>query len=169
MVDEVIDLDPVELTPPKKSRKKEEVIEPVPDIEEVESETPEQTERYKWEFRGRQDPKWGVVTKEGLIVGRADNQKIVSPDEVWRLAGLGCSNKEIADWFQIDRETLKYNFHDYIAKGREHMKQRIRMAQIKTAINGNPALLIWLGKQYLGQSDSPHNADDKQPLPWTDD
>jgi hypothetical protein len=43
------------------------------------------------------------------------------------------------------------------------------MAQIKTAIGGNCTMLIWLGKQYLGQVDSPVNTEEKQPLPWSDE
>jgi len=29
----------------------------------------------------------------------------------------------------------------------------LRRAQIKTALDGNPTMQIWLGKQYLGQHD----------------
>jgi hypothetical protein len=30
-------------------------------------------------------------------------------------------------------------------------------------------MLIWLGKNILGQSDNPTNSDANAPLPWTDD
>jgi len=30
-------------------------------------------------------------------------------------------------------------------------------------------MLIWLGKNMLGQSDQPIDAGDVQPLPWSDD
>jgi len=36
------------------------------------------------------------------------------------------------------------------------------------AFEGNATLLIWLGKQILGQTDSPLQAG-KEPLPFTDD
>jgi len=81
---------------------------------------------------------------------------------------MGCTMEEMADWFQVNRETLKYNFSDYIAKGREELKRRLRTAQIKTALDGNATLLIWLGKQYLGQQDNPTNNEDNQPLPWVE-
>jgi hypothetical protein len=76
--------------------------------------------------------------------------------------------EEMADWFQINRETLKYNFSDYIAKGRAELKRRLRAAQIKTAMGGNASMLIWLGKNILGQSDNPQDSDANSPLPWTD-
>jgi hypothetical protein len=134
----------------------------------VTAESPLQTYDEKWEFKPRQNPKWGSVTKEGLVVGRGANRKVVPPDEVWKLAALGCTMEEMSDWFQINRETLKYNFSDYIAKGRAELKRRLRAAQIKTAMDGNATLLIWLGKNILGQSDNPQDTEANQPLPWDD-
>ena len=47
------------------------------------SETPEQdlTNYPRWEYPERRDPKWGEVTKKGLIIGRGARQKVVPPDE----------------------------------------------------------------------------------------
>ena len=125
-------------------------------------------ENPKWEFKPRKDPKWGEVTKEGLVVGRGANRKVVHPDEVYKLARLGCSYEEMSDFFEVNRETLKYNFMPYIDKGRAELKQRLRHQQIKVAMNGSAAMLIWLGKNILGQSDSPLSRDDNEPLPWSD-
>lgn len=136
---------------------------------EVPAEQPVQEDIYpKWEYKPRQNPRWGTVTREGLIVGRGANKKVIPPDDVYKLSALGCDMQEMADWFGVNRETLKYNFSDYIAKGRADLKHRLRRAQIKAALDGNATLLIWLGKQYLGQTDSPANTDDKKPLPWND-
>ena len=121
----------------------------------------------KWEYPQRKDPKWGEVTKQGLIVGR--EKRVVPPDEVYKLAELGCNNKEIAEWFMIKEDTLNYNFCDYLTKARAGMKRRLRAVQLQTALAGNATLLIWLGKQYLGQSDNPSNSDDQQALPWNDE
>lgn len=134
----------------------------------IDNEQPIQELDTKWEFKPRQNPKWGTVTREGLIVGRGANRKVVPPDEVWKLAALGCTIEEMADWFQINRETLKYNFSDYIAKGRAELKRRLRASQIKYAMAGNATLLVWLGKNILGQSDNPLDNDSNQPLPWND-
>jgi hypothetical protein len=135
------------------------------------SETPEQdlTKYPKWEYKSRKDPRWGEVTKQGLVVGRGATQRVIPPDEVYKLAEIGCTDREIAEWFIIKEDTLRYNFAEYLTKGRAGMKRRLRAVQLKTALEGNATLLIWLGKNYLGQTDSPINSDENQPLPWTDD
>jgi len=47
-------------------------------------------------------------------------------------------------------------------KGFSSMKMKLSEAQVKTGIEEhNPTLLVWLGKQYLGQTD--------QPIPETDE
>ena len=132
-------------------------------------EQPKQSGEYPtWQYPERREPQWGSVTKEGLVVGRGPNKKVIPPDEVYHLASLGCSVTEMADWFGVSQSTLKYNFSEYIKKGKEHIKNRLRDAQIKTALSGNAAMLIWLGKNMLSQSDNPINAEANEPLPWTD-
>tara|TARA_X000001382_G_scaffold122171_1_gene104949 strand:- start:1101 stop:1469 length:369 start_codon:yes stop_codon:yes gene_type:complete len=116
----------------------------------------------------RKEPKWGTVTKEGLVVGTGKNRKIVPPLEVLDLARLHCSYKEMAEFFGINVETLKYNFSDIIAKGRSETKQALRKAQIKLALSGNATMLIWLGKNILDQAESPLQSQDTQVLPWDD-
>lgn len=136
---------------------------------ELEAVTPRQTEKEKWVFKPRQSPKWGTVTRDGLVVGRGDTKKVVPPDEVFFLSTLGCTMREIAQWFGVPEETMKYNFYDYWIKGQEQTKQRLRSAQIKLALTGNATMLIWLGKNMLGQSDQPVNTESDQVLPWQDD
>lgn len=109
------------------------------------------------------------MTKEGLVVGRGENKKVIPPDEVIKLAKLWCTMQEIADWFEIPRETLKYNFSDLIAKGRAETKQALRRAQLKNALGGNTSMQIWLGKNILGQTDQPVSTENSQVLPWNDD
>jgi hypothetical protein len=75
------------------------------DNTEVESQAPEQQAIHKWEFQPRQNPKWGTVEKRGLVVGRKPNQKVIPPDEVYYLASLGCTQREIAEkQLQIAKE-----------------------------------------------------------------
>jgi hypothetical protein len=131
-------------------------------------EAPEQQEPVKWEYRPRKNPKWGEVTKKGLVVGRGPNQKVVDPDEVYRLSGMGCTMEEMAHFFGIDRETLKYNFLPYIQRSESELYMKIRKKQIEVALDGNPTMLIWLGKNMLGQSDNPVNTDANRILPWSD-
>lgn len=110
-----------------------------------------------------------LVTGEitGLPVGR--DKKVVPPQQVEELASLGCTDKDIANFFGITDQTLRNNFLDNLVKGREDLKVSLRRAQIKLALSGNAVMLIWLGKNLLGQSDNPVGTDDKKPLPWSDE
>lgn len=139
------------------------------DLPDLPSEAPKQKAAVKWEFQPRKNPKWGQVTRQGLVVGRGANQKIIDPDEVYRLATYGCTMEEMSDFFQIDRETLKYNFWTYIKRGEADTRLRLRKAQLDLAFSGNPTLLIWLGKNMLGQTDAPQSNDSDRVLPWTGD
>ncbi len=111
--------------------------------------------------------KTGTKIVEGVVVGR--DKKVIPPEEVFKLAGIGCKDIEIADWFGIDNNTLRYNFSAELTKGREYLKQSLRRAQLEVALKGNAVMLIWLGKQYLGQSDNNLDTNENQVLPWKDD
>lgn len=117
--------------------------------------------------QGKAGPQWGEKIVSGMIVGR--NQIVVPPQEVEDLAQIGCSDRDIAEWFGITESTLRYNFSDFLIKGRGGLKQTLRRAQLQTALSGNATLLIWLGKNILLQSDNPTNTVDTKPLPWHDE
>ena len=105
----------------------------------------------------------------GYEVGRGLRKKVVTPEDVYKLAALGCTDSEIARWFDIAETTLKTNFSEIMAKGREDVKMALRQAQLKLALSGNAVMQIWLGKNLLGQSDNPTNSDANAPLPWNED
>lgn len=117
----------------------------------------------------RKNPKIGTVTKEGIEVGRGDRKVVVPVDEVEKLARLWCSYTEIADWFGIPVETLKYNFKEVIDRGRSETKQALRKAQLKAALSGQVTMMIWLGKNILGQTDNVIVSENYLPLPFRDD
>ena len=110
-----------------------------------------------------------TVEVTGYEVGRGITKKVVFDEDVYKLAAMGCTDSEIARWFSIEESTLKYNFSVIIAKGREQLKQSLRRAQIRLALSGNATMLIWLGKNILGQQENPVNSEANTPLPWTDD
>lgn len=62
---------------------------------------------------------------------------------------LGVSIDTIRDRMQEGNE-----FSNAYKKGFSGMKMKLSEAQLQTALKGNATLLIWLGKQYLGQKDS---------------
>ena len=114
-------------------------------------------------------PQHGTVTIEvpGRAVGR--NKTPIPAMDVFKLASIGMKDIEIADWFGIDNNTLRYNFSVELLKGRELLKQSLRRKQLQVAMSGNAVMLIFLGKNLLGQSDSPMSSQEKTPLPWQDD
>lgn len=108
--------------------------------------------------------KYGEKTVRGRVVGR---KKVVIPEEqVAQLAQYHCTNKEMADFFDLPLQTFVDNFRDIITKNREITKQRLRKKQLEVAMNGDRTLLIWLGKNMLGQSDQPVAEESNQVLPW---
>ena len=63
------------------------------------------------------------------------------------------STVEIAKFFGCDESTIRKKYKSELASGKEQMKIKLRQLQWKHASLGNTALLIFLGKQYLGQSE----------------
>lgn len=118
---------------------------------------------------GPKPKKMVAVEVYGYEVGRGRTRRFVRPDDVYKLAAIGTNDRDIARWFEMNEDTLRNNFSDIMQKGREDLKQALRQAQIKVALGGNATMLIWLGKNMLGQSDNPTNSEDKKPLPWQDE
>lgn len=104
----------------------------------------------------------------GYPIGR--DKKIVPPDEVQKLAALGCSNRDIANFFGIEESNVSRHFAAFITKGREELKITLRRAMLDNACrNMNAAVQIFLAKNILGMSDTPSNSEENKPLPWSDD
>jgi hypothetical protein len=118
--------------------------------------------------RGKTGPKPKELvegTYMGLPVGR--DKKIIDPEEVEKLAALGCRDNEIANWFGIKEDTLRYNFADNIVKGREDLKITLRRAMLNNACKNNSAAVqIFLAKNILGMSDTGTDSESNAPLPW---
>ena len=77
----------------------------------------------------------------------------IDTHQVEQLAGFGCSNTEMASFFGCDESLIRKSYSESIAKGRDNGKIRLRQYQWASAKKGNVAMLIWLGKQILEQSD----------------
>ena len=87
-------------------------------------------------------------------------------DQIKKLASLGCTNKEIGDFFGCSADLLEKRYSEFLTKGRAEQKLRLRQLQWKSAEKGNIVMQIWLGKQILGQSENTIKEDDK-PLAWS--
>jgi len=88
-------------------------------------------------------PKWERLTDEFVESNK---------DTVFKMAQVGCTDKEQAHILSISETNLRGKFRKQIDEGRSQLRRSLRRAQLDAAINGkNPTMLIWLGKNYLGQ------------------
>tara|TARA_R110000796_G_scaffold94486_1_gene199354 strand:+ start:2728 stop:3114 length:387 start_codon:yes stop_codon:yes gene_type:complete len=78
------------------------------------------------------------------------------------MARIQCTQVEICDIFEVTEKTLNValkkhsgtTFSQLIKKNASHGKASVRRGQWKLATEKlNPTMLIWLGKQHLGQTD----------------
>lgn len=74
------------------------------------------------------------------------------------LAAIGCTVPEMEQVIGISKRTLERHYLDEIEKGRLERNVSLRRKQYELAMRGDKTMLIWLGKQLLGQSD-------RQPVP----
>lgn len=117
----------------------------------------------------RKKPRPAEHVVQGYECGTGAATTVIDPATVWKMALIGCTDEEIAQWFGTTTNTLRYNFKQHMARARVSLKQRLRKKQIDVALSGNATMLIWLGKNYLDQSDNPENARGNDPLPWIED
>jgi hypothetical protein len=81
-------------------------------------------------------------------------KKIIEYGTVERLASIMCTQEEIAEFLEISVRTLQRDkeFCRIYKKGLETGKMSLRRKQFKLA-DRNPAMAIFLGKNYLNQKD----------------
>ena len=75
-------------------------------------------------------------------------------EQVFKLARLNVSVKDMADVLDCSKRVLENNYLDVINEGRANLRTSILRKQYEVGvIDGNITMLIWMGKQYLGQAD----------------
>lgn len=70
-----------------------------------------------------------------------------------KLASIHCTMEEIGSIVGCSVDTLERRFADVIKKAKDKGKSSLRRYQWELAQKGNATMLIWLGKQLLGQRD----------------
>ena len=82
-------------------------------------------------------------------------------DQAEKLCAIHCTGEEIAFILNVDYDTIasackrEHNvlFSDWIKQKAAQGKASLRRKQYTTAMSGNPTMLVWLGKNWLGQTD----------------
>ena len=109
------------------------------------------------------------------VIGRPS--KPIDLDVVAELCSIHCTLEDIASVLNVDAETVTrrladagykpfsafYNMH----KGKGNAS--LRRAQWKCALDGDQRLLIWMGKQALGQKDNVEKVFMQVPLETSED
>lgn len=93
----------------------------------------------------------------------------IDTEQLQKLAKLGCTNKEMGDFFGCSADLLEKSYSDILTKGRAEQKMRLRQLQWKSAEKGNVTMQIFLGKNLLGQQDRIEENQLEEPLVWTND
>lgn len=118
-------------------------------------------------------------------MARPQKEAKLTEEQIEQLAAFGCTDGEIAVLAGISEGTLKRSFDPLLKNGRASLRSNLRSAQVKKALGvyvpeydkqGNRVdlylsppdntMLIWLGKQYLGQSDKVETKDATDPVDW---
>lgn len=92
---------------------------------------------------------------------RGRPKKIIDQEQFEKLCGLQCTLDEFCCYFDCDDKTLekwckttyKMNFSEIFKIKKGKGKISLRRKQFEVALSGNPTMLIWLGRNMLGQTD----------------
>ena len=87
----------------------------------------------------------------------------IDKDQFEKLCQIQCTREEIYSFFDVSKETLLRwckntygtDFETAFKNHNQKGKISLRRAQMQKAVSGrmDTTMLIWLGKQYLGQTD----------------
>lgn len=97
-------------------------------------------------------------------------KKVIDQKQFETLCGIQCTENEICAVLGVTdktlntwcRRTYKMTFSDIFAQKRDYGKASLRRMQYKLAESGNATMLIWLGRQWLGQAEKQSKPDDDE-------
>lgn len=103
-------------------------------------------------------------------------RKEIDQEQFEKLCGIQCTKEEIADWFDCSEDTIERfcketygeSFTVVFQKKRRVGKISLRRSQWQLA-KKSAAMAIFLGKNYLGQSDEGSKDDDNGGVMIVDD
>ena len=94
-------------------------------------------------------------------------------DQVDKMCAIHCTGEEQAAILGVSYDTLnracqrehECSFAEYFKQKASHGRMSLRRKQYTAAMDGNTTMLVWLGKNWLGQADQPETeAQDLPPI-----
>ena len=91
--------------------------------------------------------------------------KKVDEKVIANLSQIGCTQEEIGSVVGISARTLQRRFSDLVEENKNIGKASLRKRMWASALKGNPNMMIWLSKNYLGMKDRTVQETVVEPLP----
>lgn len=80
-------------------------------------------------------------------------RKVLDEEKICNFIAKGFTVKFVAAFFDVSEMTLYANYSEALRKGYAFREGCLQNKQFESALNGNPTMQIWLGKQWLHQRD----------------
>ncbi len=82
----------------------------------------------------------------------------LNPEQIEKFAQIGATQKEMAWLLGISTGTLESRlqrpiYRAALERGQGNLAMSLKRKQVEMALAGDRTMLVWLGKNYLGQSD----------------
>lgn len=92
------------------------------------------------------------------MAGIKGKSRKIPIEDIEKLAQIGCTQREMAAFFGCDTNTLERRlalpkYRAALKSGDCNLNISLRRKQVEMALKGDRTMLIWLGKQRLGQAD----------------
>ena len=91
--------------------------------------------------------------------------KKVDEKVIANLSQIGCTQEEIGSVVGISARTLQRRYADLIEVNKNKGKASLRKRMWQSALKGNPNMMVWLSKNYLGMKDRTVQETVVEPLP----
>ena len=107
-----------------------------------------------------------IKTKDTIktqSIGRP--KKDLDKDVIAKLSQIGCTQEEIGSVVGISARTLQRRYADLIEVNKNKGKASLRKRMWQSALKGNPNMMVWLSKNYLGMKDRTVQETVVEPLP----
>ena len=103
---------------------------------------------------------WSVSFDSNFSLPKKELDKNI----IANLSQIGCTQEEIGSVVGISARTLQRRYADLVEENKNIGKASLRKRMWKAALNGNPNMMVWLSKNYLGMKDRTVTENVTEPL-----